>query len=96
VHYIAHDDVTDGKEYKGILLQKDPGRVHSEETTLVPNPADEACICRGRYCLQTPSDKEWWWFIQTQWTSRFQVQLGQVALEVASEAQALKTKLKVH
>jgi len=44
VHYIARIDVIADKEYEGIFLQKVPGRVDSEETTFVPNPADEACF----------------------------------------------------
>ena len=44
VHYIARVDVVEGKEYEGVFLQKVSGRVDSEETSFVPNPADEACF----------------------------------------------------
>jgi len=44
VHYTARIDVIDCKEYKSIFLQKVPSRVDSEETTFVPNPADEAFL----------------------------------------------------
>jgi len=57
VHYIARIDVIDGKEYEGVFLQKVPGRVDSEDTTFVPNSADEACFTEEDIVYKLPQPK---------------------------------------